>query len=60
MKAKKDSREKFQSQNFKEAEGVELISNPQKTNFLGIQTISYFPWHETIHKQNQIEIEQML
>jgi hypothetical protein len=43
MKAKKDSREKFQNQNFKEAEGVELISNPQKTNFLGIQTISYFP-----------------
>ena len=60
MKAKKDSREKFQNQNFMEAEGVELISNPQKTNFLGIQTISYFPWHETIHKQNQIEIEQML
>jgi hypothetical protein len=39
---------------------VELISNPQKTNFLGIQTISYFPWHETMHKQNQIEREQML
>ena len=60
MKAKKDSREKFQNQNFKEAEEVELITNPQKTNFLGIQTISFFPWHETIHKQNQIERDQML
>ena len=60
MKANKDSREKFQNQSFMEAEGEELILSPQKTNFLGILTISYFPWHETIHKQNQIEREKML